>query len=188
MKTWILRGAWLILVAGAGLTTWLLLANRPGGEPTLTAAASQGPDYRLYGAQVKRYADSGAQQYLLSASQVAHLPASGASALTTVTLDYYPGTAANASWRMTAVRGLLNADGNQLALAGDVRARELAVRDPVHFAAPTVEVYLERHQVHSDAKVKVWQGARETTGTGMQADLRAGTLKLLKDVTSRYVP
>jgi len=48
-------------------------------------------------------------------------------------------------------------------------------------------VFLSTHQIRSDARVTLWRGAQVTTGVGLLADLHAGTVSLLRNVTSRYV-
>lgn len=184
MKGWFRRVAWTALAVAAGLTTWLFLANREH-PPVPTVAAHETPDYRMYDARITSFADDGARRYVLLATSVTHFPVSGRTTLTAVDLHYFPPT--GREWELQAERGHLDAQGDRLALAGAVHASEVAVANPVRFVAPSLDVFLDTHRVSSDARVTVWQDAREMTGIGMIADLRAGTLTLLRDVTSRYV-
>lgn len=184
MKNWLRWVAWACLAAVAGMTTWLFLANGPH-PPAPTAAAREAPDYRLYDARITQFSAAGGRRYVLEANTVAHMPASGETQLSTVDLDYFPGP--GPEWRLRAERGRLGAEGDHLALAGSVQATEVSVLDPLRFTAPSVDILLDARRLHSDARVTVWQDAHEMQGTGMRADLRAGTMTLLKDVTSRYV-
>lgn len=183
MKGWFVRAAWAALAVVAGLTTWLFVANRPHPSAPRTAAR-QTPDYQLHDARITRFAADGTRRYVLLATTVVHLPVGGNTELTAIDLHYFPGS--DREWRLLADHGVLGAAGDHLALVGSVHATEIAVPDPVRFAAPRVEAFLDRHRLSSDARVTVWQAGRETQGTGMLADLRAGTLTLLKNVTSRY--
>ncbi|MGH8428361.1 MAG: LPS export ABC transporter periplasmic protein LptC [Gammaproteobacteria bacterium] len=185
MKTWTIRALWLALAVAAGFTTWLIIANRSPPTPTPTpVAASSAPDYVLKDAVVTRYDTLGSPRYVLDAATIVHLPVSGASALTRPTLDYY--SASGTTWRISAARGRLDADGDHLMLAGQVQAHELDLSDPLHFAAPTAEIALDRRIVRSAGRVKLWQKGYETEGTGLYADLRAGVVNLLHEVSSRY--
>jgi len=185
MKPWLVRGAWAALTVAAGLTTWLLLANREHPpRPAPSAGVAARPDYQLDQARITRYAADGSRRSILDAAQVSHYPDRGMSRLSNVLLHYFP---QNHTWRLSADRGSLSDDGKRLALAGSVRAREVEVAQPMHFAAPSVLVLLDERRIRSGARVTLWRGPQKTTGTGLRADLRTGTLSLLKDVKSRYV-
>lgn len=186
MKRGLGRSLWFLLAAAAGLSFWLLLANHGGAPKTPAAVANRTlPDYRLDQAVVTRYADSGARRYALDADSVIHLPASETSVLRNVRFDYYPDS--GPWWRLRAERGTLANDGNYIALDGDVRVNQPAAADPMRLATSALEVLLAEHRIRSQAHVTLWQGARETQGIGLRADLKKGTVSLLKDVTSRYV-
>lgn len=185
MKRWAGRIAVLVLAAAAGLTSWLLLANRHPAPAPVAVVKKGLPDYSLTQAVVTRYADSGARRYVLEADEVTHFPASGASVLNKVMLDYYPES--GPWWRLRAARGRLTDGGDHAALSGDVRVDQPAAAVPLHLVTSELEVLLAEHRISSEAQVTVRQGARETRGIGLRADLRKGTVSLLKNVTSRYV-
>lgn len=177
--------AWSGLAVAAGFTTWLLIVNRsPTPKPVRPTSASPVPDYTISEAVVTSFDEQGAPQYVLDAATIAHLPASGVSTLSRITLDYY--APSGATWRLTALQGRLAANGNDLMLGGDVHARQLAQNDPLQFTAPEAEVGLDSRTVKSSARVQLWQASYRLAGTGLDADLRSGIVKLLSDVTGRY--
>jgi LPS export ABC transporter protein LptC len=185
MKRLAIAAAWGGLVVAAGITTWLLVANRsPTPEAIPAGAASETPDYTVADAVVTRFDPQGTPQYVLDATKIAHLPTSGDSALTGVTLDYYD--PAGTTWRLTAQRGRLAASGVDLALAGDVHAQQVARSNPLQFVSPEAEVDLENRTVHTTSRVRLWQTGYQIEGNGLEADLRKGVVKLLSDVTGRY--
>lgn len=176
---------WGGLAAAAGFTTWLLIASHSKTpKPVVPPSASETPDYTVSSAVVTRFGPQGGPQYVLDAQAIAHLPASGASTLVGITLHYY--NPAGETWQLTARQGRLAADGDDLLLVGDVHARQLAQSDPLQFAAPKAEIGLESRTVSSIARVQLWQENYRLEGTGLEADLRSGVVRLLNDVTGRY--
>lgn len=185
MRRLVIGVVWVGLAAAAGFTSWLLITSHPKApKPASHPSASQAPDYTVSDAEVTRFDAQGAPQYMLDAAAIAHQQVSGTSTLTRIRLDYYD--TAGATWRLTAQQGRLAADGEELMLAGNVHARQLVQNDPLQFAAPEVEVGLENRTVKSSARVQLWQASYRLEGTGLEADLRSGIVKLLSDVTGRY--
>jgi len=68
-----------------------------------------------------------------------------------------------------------------------VRARQPDVSPSVHLTTSKLTVLLKSHRISSTKRVTLRQGARETRGIGLKADLDSGVIKLLEHVTSRYV-
>lgn len=187
MKARAALAVWAALVAAAGATSWLVFSNQENNASAPAAQpAGATPDYTLHDAVVTRYDDAGSARYVLDSATIVHMPASGESMLGSIRFHYY--APSGTSWELTAQRGALSADGDKLALAGDVRGRQLAAADPIRFAAPEASVEFEQRTVHSDAHVRLWQAGYEIEGIGLAANLDAGTLEVLKDVSGRYAP
>lgn len=184
-RGWAVALGWTALLGAAALTSWLLLRSH-GGAPAAGTAAKEQPDYLLDQAALTRFAPDGARRYVIRATRVAHFASNGVALLARVDMKYFP--ASGAAWHLQADKGRLHGQGRLLDLAGNVRARELEVADPLRFLAPAVTVVLPSERIRSSARVVLRQGHRESRGTGLEADLQTGTLSLLKDVTSRYVP
>lgn len=187
-RRWWVGGAWCTLVVVAGLSSWLLLSS-----PSVSTSASPGappsnqpPDYLLRQAEITRFATGGTRRYIITSPRIVHQPQGNVTLLTMVNLDYFPN--AGTPWHLRADRGRLSEHDTRLQLTGHVRAHEITPQDPLRFETTEVTVMLPTEQLHSDARATLHQGHRETRGTGLVANLKAGTLSLLKDVSSRYVP
>ena len=186
-RRWPVFVAWFALLAAAGLTSWLLIRTH-GTSPTTSRAQSgaEQADYVLHQTTLIRYAIDGQRRYIIDAEEITHLLKTDVALLSSIKLNYYP--ASGTSWHLRADHGRLDQHGNRLALSGQVQAHQLAVTDPIRFDTSTVTLLLPSEQLHTEARVVLHQGHRETRGTGLAANLQTGTLSLLKDVTSRYVP
>ena len=186
-RRWWVGVAWCALVAVAGFSSWLLLRNRAIPPAGTAAVQAPRPDYLLQQATLTRFAADGTRRYVISSPKIAHMPQTHATLLTPVQLDYFPaGTAP--PWHLQADSGRLSEHDTRLDLTGHVLAHQLKTADPLRFTTREATVLLPGEQLSSRARVTLHQGHREMQGTGLAADLRAGTLSLLKDVTSRYVP
>jgi LPS export ABC transporter protein LptC len=184
-RRWLTGGAWGALVAVAGLSTWLALRGHLPSVPVGTNIQTQ-PDYLLRQAVITRFTTTGARRYVLVAQQIVHMPQNNISILTTIGFDYFPQTAT--PWHLNADTGWLSRHDTHLKLAGNVKAHQVSAPDPLRFTTTEVTVLLPTERLYSKAHVTLHQGQREMQGTGLEADLKTGTLSLLKDVTSRYVP
>lgn len=186
MNTWRARLAVLLLAAIAGLTSWLIIANnaepsRPASTPSATPLA----DYSMREAVVTRYAPSGKPRYVLRSTLVTHERNNAISRLKRVKLNYYSHT--NPYWHLSARRGKLSDNGQRIVLVEHVRAHQPAAAQSVHLFTSKLMLLLETHRIRSQARVTLRQGPRETRGVGLRANLDTGVVKLLRDVTSRYV-
>lgn len=186
-RRWPVFAAWFALLAAAGLTSWLLIRSH-SAAPTANAPkhGAEQADYLLHQATLTRYADDGQRRYVINAQKIAHLPQADVAMFSGIKLDYFP--ASGAPWHLRADQGRLDQHGNRLVLNGKVHAHQVGVADPIRFDTSTLTVLLPDERLHSQARVVLHQGHRETLGTGLAANLQTGTLSLLKDVTSRYVP
>ncbi len=186
-RRWPVFAAWFALLAAAGLTSWLLIRSH-GAGPATSAAGQRGEqaDYLLHSATMTRFAEDGQRRYVINAREIVHLPQTDVAQLAQIRLDYFP--ASGTPWHLRADRGHLDQHGNRLELSGKVHAHQVGVADPIRFDTSTVTLLLPGERLHTEAKVVLHQGHRETRGTGLAANLQNDTLSLLKDVTSRYVP
>ena len=186
-RRWPVFAAWFALLAAAGLTSWLLIRSH-GAAPTAQAPGRGGEqaDYLLHQATMIRFAEDGQRRYVINAQKITHLPKTDVALFAKIELDYYP--ASGTPWHLRADHGHLDQHGDRLRLSGKVHAHQMDVSDPIRFDTNTVTMLLPSERLHTEAKVVLHQGHRETRGTGLAANLQNGTLSLLKDVTSRYVP
>lgn len=186
MKTWRARLAWLTLAVIAGLTSWLVVANHAAPEKNApSSVATNLPDYSMRNATITRYGETGKRRYLLDSNVVTHERLSDTSRLDGVKLDYYPRS--SAYWHLTARRGVLSEGGNHVVLIDRVRAHQPEVSPSMHLSTSKLTVLLKSHRISSTKRVTLRQGARETRGVGLKADLDSGVIHLLENVTSRYV-
>lgn len=186
-RRWPVLAAWATLLAAAGLTSWLLLRSHTVSTGRAgTRARAEQPDYLLHHATITRFTREGNRRYVIQAKKITHLPVNDVALLDEIDLDYHSNAGTN--WHLRADRGRLNDHGQRLELSGHIHANEIDVATPIQFETSTLTLFLPSEKLHTAAKVILYQGHRESRGEGLAANLRTGTLSLLKNVTSRYVP
>lgn len=186
-RRWPVLATWTALLAAAGLTSWLLLRSHSATTGTTRAqAGAQQPDYLLHHATLTRFARDGKRRYVIHARKITHLPANDVALLDEIDLNYFSNAGTN--WHLTADKGRLNDHGQRLDLSGHIHANQIDVATPIQFDTSTLTLFLPSEKLRTSAEVVLYQGHRETRGQGLAANLRTGTLSLLKNVRSRYVP
>ncbi|TAH52788.1 MAG: LPS export ABC transporter periplasmic protein LptC [Betaproteobacteria bacterium] len=168
----------LTVLAGASL--WLDRVTRVDDAPT-SSEPQTGPDFAASGTRIIGYARDGSERYELLADRLEHFPADDTTHLTRPRLTVYQG---GSVFNVSAERGKVSPGGEQVDLAGDVRAR----RDPTA-AAPALTlvsealtVWPDPQRARGDRPVELTQGRTVANALGMQADNLFGTLNLTGQV------
>lgn len=185
MKTWTSRILFLILLVATGLSSWLLIGTRfkaTSGAAKMQPASR--PDYSMVDAVITRYAADGRRRYVAVSPRVMHLPRSGITRFAGIRITSYNGSAAR--WMITARKGRLDAKRIHLYLNGRVHARQLNVRSPINFLAPSLVVNLDTEWASSPARVLIRRQGRTITGLGFKTGFKTGTLELLNEVSGHY--
>ncbi|GEM_PF-6987268 len=185
MKTWMGRILFFILLAAAGLSSWLLIGTRfRAASGTAETQLANRSDYSMVDAVITRYSPDGRRRYVAVSPRVTHMPQSGITRFAGIRITDYQGPVAR--WMITAREGRLDAKRIHLYLSGQVRARQINARSPIGFQAPSLVVNLDTEWASSSARVLIRQQGRTITGLGFKAGLKTGTLELLSEVSGHY--
>jgi lipopolysaccharide export system protein LptC len=176
----------LLMLTLALLTFWLKrLAHE---EPQLTTQRRHDPDYTAEGFSLVQYSRAGEPLSTISAAKMVHFPDDDSTELAAPrAVQTNPG---EPRLTLSAERGTLSQDGNELFLYDNVRL----LRD-AHAEVPAAEMRTDflqvvgaRSLVRSDREVHVTEPGRTLSARGMEYDNLARQLVLHAQVRGVYEP
>jgi LPS export ABC transporter protein LptC len=159
------------------------------------------PGYAAIDAQVIETGYDGRERYRLNAKVIRQQGESGVIDLETLDMDYHPdaqsdlpgekpvsGKAAAEVWHLKSDRGQVRADGDDVQLNGNVVVTGQAPGSdaPLVLTTDNMRINTPTEFIETRAPVKLRWAGRELDAIGMQADLKAGTLRLESDVHGRF--
>jgi len=180
--------------------------GRGGNDDNEIDAASEltpDPGYAARDAQVIETGYDGRERYRLNAAVIRQRTESGVIELEKLTMDYHaesqerlpgesvPAVDASADiWHLTSDRGEVRANGDDVQLSGNVRLTGPAPGsgDPLSLTTETMRINTPTEFIETSAPVKLRWSGHELDARGMQADLKAGTLRLESDVNGHFFP
>jgi lipopolysaccharide export system protein LptC len=200
------RSAWqrpLAYVAIVSVVAVAYFIGRIGrGVDPEDAAASLGPDpgYAARDAEVIETGYDGRERYRLNASVIRQQTDTGIIELEQLHMNYHPDAqAAQAGepdvsvppgevWHLTSDRGQVRADGDDVLLTGNVEVTGPAPAggEPLTLVTTELRVNTPTQFIETDAPVKLRWSGHELMARGMEADMKAGTLRLESDVHGRF--
>lgn len=168
----------LLLLAGA--TLWLERVTTTD-EPRPATSQRLDPDFTAERTRLVSYGKDGRQHYELLADQVTHFPQTGIMQLAQPRLHY---AADGREIRLSAETGEAHDAGNQVQLAGSVRAeRDASANGPaLSLESATLTIWPQDERAESTTPVKLTQGASLAFANGMKADNLFGNLELIGNV------
>lgn len=144
--------------------------------------------YYLRDALVTDFAEDGSVRLEVSAVSATEDPASLGILLEGVNLDYL--ALPDQRWRLTAERGRVAQGQDSLELEGNVvmTGRRAGEDHPAVVRTSRLELDTRGERASTDAEVTLDFGQHAITARGLQADLKAETLRLESSVNGRFVP
>jgi len=205
MKTWSRTLAYVGGLAVVGGAYYLSVANRSGSGADSSATQAPDPGYSAREAEVIETGYDGRERYRLNASVVRQHSDSGVIDLENLKMDYHPGAqvvvpgerpitgkAAAEIWHLRSDRGQVRANGDDVQLSGNVvitgPAPGTEAGEPLMLTTETMRINTPTEFIQTDAPVRIRWSGYELTSLGMQADLKAGTLRLESDVHGEFSP
>ncbi len=180
-----MSGRLLLLVAMLALLA--LLANwQPfGSDEAEPAAEASRPGYYLNEVELRDHGQDGQLRLRLLAARAVEEPASGQIALLDVGVSYQPGTAS--AWQLRADHALAPQDGDTVELSGAVRMTgSPQALGTAELRTERLTLDTERDQASTDDEVVLAFGSHEMRAQGLQADLRAGHVRLEANVHGTF--
>lgn len=144
------------------------------------------PDYTVHDAQLRKYDENGSLQYTLVSNNIRHYPDDDTTDIAQPTLTWLRPDRPVVT--MTAERGHVSRQGEQVDLLGDVKIRRAAegTQEELVATTPTLTILTRKEQAFTPAAVLVTQGASWLRGTGMQLDNKNRTLVLESQATGQF--
>jgi len=186
--------AGILVIAGA---YFIGVAGRNGDAADAGAALPPDPGYAARDAVVTETGYDGRERYRLNAKVIRQQPESGIIDLENLEMDYHPGSQASLPgekrepggetqrvWHLKADRGQVRDGGDDVALDGNVAVNGIAPGSelPLYLTTDNVRINTPTEFIETDAPVKLTMSGNELQAVGMEADLKAGNLRLKSKV------
>ena len=199
MKSWSRPLAYVLVLAIIAGAYFIGSAGR--GDNTSTVTTLPDPGYAAMDAQVIETGYDGRERYRLNAKVIRQQGESGAIDLETLDMDYHPGAqgalpgekpraekSAAEVWHLRSDRGQVRADGDDVELTGNVEVTGQAPGSgaPLLLTTEKLRINTPTEFIETDQPVKLRWAGHKLDALGMQADLKAGTLRLESDVHGTF--
>jgi len=203
MKSWSRALKYVAGIAVIAVAYFIGISGRDDNSADATSATAPDPGYAARDAQVIETGYDGRERYRLNASVIRQRAESGVIELEQLAMDYHvdaqdklPGESASAVkgpadvWHLTSDRGQVRANGDDVELNGNVRVVGPApgTGEPLSLTTESMRINTPTEFIETSAAVKLRWSGHEIDARGMQADLKAGTLRLESDVNGHFSP
>jgi LPS export ABC transporter protein LptC len=203
MKSWSRPLVFIAGIAVIAVAYFIGMSGRSGDGGDETDVTTADPGYAARDAVVIETGYDGRERYRLNASVIRQQTESGVIELEKLAMDYHtesqgklPGESARSLispgevWHLTSDRGQVRADGDDVQLDGNVRVTGPApgTGEPLSLTTESMRINTPTQFIETSAPVKLRWSGHELLARGMQADLKAGTLRLESDVNGHFKP
>jgi LPS export ABC transporter protein LptC len=190
------RTHWLLGLLALTALAVAFFMGHTGSTPGLSSAREE-PAAAQYNfvandVVVRQTGDDGQLRYRLEAGRVEQRPEDEQISASDLTVHYdspegKTGPVAASHWTLTATRAALPEDGKLLQLRGAVQVtgQPPAASAPVTMTTNSLDYDLQTQEVTSRDSVELSMGPQRLQGTGLQANIRLGTLSLESQVHAR---
>jgi lipopolysaccharide export system protein LptC len=202
MKNWSRTLKYVAAIAVIGVAYFIGVRGPEDDGADAASTLAPDPGYAARDAQVIETGYDGRERYRLNARVIRQQTESGTIELEGLTMNYHiasdkppgkpapPATATADVWHLTSDHGEVRANGDDVELTGNVRVTGPAPGsgEPLSLTTETIRINTPTEFIETDAPVKLRWSGHELDARGMQADLKAGTLRLESDVNGHFSP
>ena len=203
MRDWRRGLPYLAAIALVAVVYFIARGDRENSGVDAEGAPPLDPGYAARDAEVIETGYDGRERYRLKARLIRQQTESAVINLEQLEMNYHAGAqvltpgAAPASangeseiWHLTADRGQVRADGDDVELNGNVLVTGPApgTGEPLSLRTETMRINTPTEFIETNALVKLRWSGHEISALGMRADLKAGTLRLESDVNGHFAP
>jgi LPS export ABC transporter protein LptC len=193
--------AYVAIIAVVAVAYYIGRAGRGDAQADAAATQAADPGYAARDAEVIETGYDGRERYRLNAQVIRQQTETGLIELEQLHMNYHPGAQAsvagepqpttaiaNEVWHLTSDRGQVRSDGDDVLLSGNVRVTGPAPGSGEPLALTTTELRINTPTefIETDAPVRLLWSGHELDARGLQADLKAGTLRLESEVHGRF--
>jgi LPS export ABC transporter protein LptC len=203
MKSWSHALKYAAAIAVIAVAYFIGIRGTVKDDTDAANAIAPDPGYAARDAQLIETGYDGRERYRLNARVIRQRTESGVIELEDLAMNYHvesggevSGESASAAvvsadvWHLTSDRGEVRADGDDVELTGNVRIVGPApgTGEPLSLTTENIRVNTPTQFIETSAPVKLRWSGHELDARGMQADLKAGTLRLESDVNGHFYP
>lgn len=180
-------GIGIVILLGLLALSQYFLSSPTRSARQVRATSGEVESYYVEDAVLDQRDGDGKQLYRLSAERIEDQPRDQTVMLSKVTLRY-PGAEAGSGWDLSADRGEISNDGNQIVLRENVRAQELGGNGMRLIKTSVLNLDVPASVVSTSAEVIVEVQGKRLSAVGMTADLKANTVELQSAVNAHFEP
>jgi len=202
MKNWSRALRYVAAIAVIAVAYFIGVRGSEDNEGDAANATSPDPGYVVRDAQLIETGYDGRERYRLDARVIRQKTESGVVELEDLSMNYHvepngePGSAPPAStasadiWHLTSDHGVVRANGDDVQLNGNVRVTGPAPGsgEPLSLTTDNMRINTPTQFIETKAPVKLRWSGHELSARGMEADLKAGTLRLESDGNGHFFP
>jgi LPS export ABC transporter protein LptC len=201
VKGWQRALAYVALIAVVAVGYLIGRGGSENGAADIAGAQPLDPGYAARDAEVIETGYDGRERYRLKASVIRQQTELGVITLENLEMNYHAGAQATVPgekpalavgevWRLTSDRGQVRADGDDVQLSGNVLVKGPAPGsgEPLSLSTESLQINTPTEFIETSAPVKLRWSGHVIDARGMQADLKAGTLRLESDVNGHFTP
>jgi LPS export ABC transporter protein LptC len=194
MKKWLRPIAYVAGVLVIAGSYFVGMAGRNGDAADAGATLLPDPGYAARDAVVTETGDNGRERYRLNAQVIRQRSESGVIDLENLQMDYHPGAQPTLPgekpaappadpkdvWHLKADRGQVEANGDDVRLSGNVTITGPAPgsEQPMQLDTDHIRMNTPTQFIETDAPVRLSWAGNALDAVGMEADLKAGDLRL----------
>jgi LPS export ABC transporter protein LptC len=193
MKVWSRLFGYVIVIAVVAAAWYFGIVGHSDNAADSTAVLPPDPGYSALDAQVIETGYDGRERYRLNAKVIHQQGDNGVIDLEQLEMNYHPGAqgdlpgekpasskATSGVWHLTSDRGQVRADGNDVQLDGNVKVTGPAPGSdlPLRLTTSTMRVNTPTEFIETDAPVQIRWSGNVLEAVGLEADLKAGDVRL----------
>lgn len=178
----------LFMLALAGLTLWIDEKVQPP-PPVRDGSARHDPDFIVDNFAAQRMNVDGSRRYAVEGKRMVHYPDDNSTQIETPHFTHFDAEEKHASpVFVTAKRGLVSRNGENVYFIGDVRIDRAAYADqpPLALRTEFLHIIPDQDLAKTDKPLTMTHGTSRVDAVGMVFDNRARTLNLLSNVKVHY--
>jgi len=203
MKLWSRLFGYVVVIGVVAAAWFFGIAGRSDNATDAAALLPPDPGYAALGAQVIETGYDGRERYRLNAKAIHQQGDNGVIDLEQLEMNYHPGAQgelpgeqpastkkATEVWHLTSDRGQVRADGDDVQLNGNVQVTGPAPGSeaPLVLTTDNMRVNTPTQFIETDAPVQIRQSGNLIYAVGMEADLKAGNVRLKSKVHASSAP
>jgi len=203
MKNWSRTLKYVAAIAVIAVAYFIGVRGTDEDDTDTASATAPDPGYAALDAQLIETGYDGRERYRLNARVIRQRTESGVIELEDLAMNYHiestdqapgepaPAVVASADvWHLTSDHGEVRANGDDVQLTGNVRVVGPAPGsgEPLSLTTESIRINTPTQFIETSAPVKLRWSGHVLDARGMQADLKAGTLRLESDVNGHFYP